>query len=110
MTASALESRCTKTLDYQSKSYVEDARYYARWILRLKEASPDDRLTMLRELGADVPQSIEDEMSALRVQLIEAGHVDEEALKLINRLLEVISECRSQIAKQRALLAQVENV
>ncbi|MDE2102696.1 MAG: hypothetical protein KGL39_35960 [Patescibacteria group bacterium] len=103
---SDLEARCTFTIEYRSKGYVEDAMEYARWILRLRNASPDDRLKMLRELGADVPQSIEDEMSALRVQLIEAGYVDEQALALINRLLEVIAECRSQIAKQRDLLAK----
>ena len=97
MNGSDLASRCTLTLDYRSKGYVEDAMDYAKWILRLKSAAPDERRKMLRELGAAVPQSIEDELSAWRVELIESGQLDARALEMMGRLLEVIAELRMKL-------------
>jgi hypothetical protein len=48
--SSTLECRCTFTIERRSKGYVEDAMFYARWILRLRAATGDDRLRMLAEL------------------------------------------------------------
>lgn len=50
-----LARRCTFTVEYQSKAFVEDAMLYARWILRLKDASPEKRAQMLRELDGEPP-------------------------------------------------------
>lgn len=92
-----IESRCNATIDYRSRGYVEDAHFYARWILRLKDASPDERRKMLHELGANVPQSIDDELSAFRVELIDSGYRDAKSLEFIGRLLEIIAELRVQL-------------
>jgi hypothetical protein len=48
--SSDLECRCTFTIERRSKGYVEDAMFYARWILRLRAATGADRLRMLAEL------------------------------------------------------------
>jgi hypothetical protein len=45
-----LAARCQFTIDYRSNGYVEDSRFYARWILRLRAATGEDRLRMLAEL------------------------------------------------------------
>lgn len=50
---SDLSDRCELTLDYRSRGYVEDARYYARWILALKASTPQQRAGMLRELDGE---------------------------------------------------------
>jgi hypothetical protein len=42
-----LADQAQKTLDRQSKSYVEDALVFARWIVALKAATPDERDAMI---------------------------------------------------------------
>lgn len=98
---SDLANRCQLTIDYRSKGYVEDAMDYAKWILRLKSATPADRRKMFVDLGAGVPRSVEDEISAWRVELIETGlSMDPKAIEMMGRLLEVIAELRIQLGHQ----------
>lgn len=50
--ASDLECRATFTVEYRTKSFVDDALYFAKWILRLRAAPPEERVILLRELDS----------------------------------------------------------
>lgn len=60
-----LVRRCTFTVEYHSKAFVEDALYFARWILRLQSTDAVDRESMLSELG--VGETVSEERRAALV-------------------------------------------
>ena len=91
---SELVRRCTFTIDYHSRAFVEDALYFARWILRLKNTDASDREQMLAELGIGEGVSLD------RREALVQGAGELEAMALRLRKGELDQHFRDKVASE----------